>query len=85
MLDICAKYFADHGINISVNVIPEKSKTKCMAFNISDTPASLSLYNIMLPWVKSAIHLGHTITTHVPTVLKVNPGLVWINFKDNPN
>ena len=64
MLDICAKYFADHGINISVNVIPEKSKTKCMAFNISDTPASLSLYNIMLPWVKSAIHLGHTITTH---------------------
>ena len=23
--------------------------------------------------------------TPVPTVLKVNPGLVWINFKDNPN
>ena len=62
MLDICAKYFSDHGINISVNEILEKSKTKCMAFNIGINPTRLSLYNLTLPWVKSATHLGHTIT-----------------------
>ena len=63
MLDICSKYFSDHGIKISVNVIVEKSKTKCMAFNVNIVPAMLSLYDLSLPWVSTAVHLGHTFTT----------------------
>ena len=62
MLNICVKYFSDHGIKISADVITEKSKTKCLAFNITVVPAMLSLYDLVLPWVESAIHLGHQIT-----------------------
>ena len=58
MLDICEKYFAIHGIKISVNVILAESKTKCMAFNVTSQPAMLTLYNIVLPWVESAVHLA---------------------------
>ena len=63
MLNICIKYFQDHGIKISVNEIESKSKTKCLAFNAISNPAKLSLYNLVLPWVTSAVHLGHTIST----------------------
>lgn len=59
MLDICVKYFAEHGIDISVDhLIPEKSKTKCMAFNVSSEPYPIILNNLNLPWVNSAKHLG---------------------------
>ena len=34
-----------------------------MAFNSPVIPIMLSLYNLVLPWVRSAIHLGHQITT----------------------
>ena len=67
MLNLCANYFAEHGIKISVDVILEKSKTKCMAFNSPVIPIMLSLYNLVLPWVRSAIHLGHQITTDEDT------------------
>ena len=63
MLNICIKYFQDHGIKISVNVIESKSKTKCLAFNSTLNPAKLSLYNLSLPWVTSAVHLGHIVST----------------------
>ena len=63
MLDICEKYFLDHGIKISVNAIPDKSKTKCIAFNVSVVPSMLKLYDLALPWVTSVIHLGHLITS----------------------
>lgn len=61
MLSICEKYFTDHGITISVNKITKKSKTKCLAFNVTSEPVRLNLYNLVLPWVKSAKHLGHVI------------------------
>lgn len=67
MLNICEKYFSDHGIKISVDVIVEKSKTKCIAFNIDVVPAMLVLYDLQLPWVTSAIHLGHIINTEEDT------------------
>lgn len=64
MIDICVNYFSKHGIKISVNEIVEKSKTKCIAFNVTSEPVRLSLYNLVLPWVNSAIHLGHLITSN---------------------
>ena len=67
MVNICQKYFADHGIKISVNVILEKSKTKCLAFNAPCDPAPITVNNIVLPWVKSAVHLGHLISANEDT------------------
>ena len=61
MLDICEKYASDHGITISINRIAKKSKTKCLAFNVRSEPTCLKLYDLDVPWVKSAKHLGHTI------------------------
>ena len=62
MLNICEKYFSSHGIKISVDANVNKSKTKCLAFNVITEPSSLVLYDLILPWVDSAIHLGHTIS-----------------------
>ena len=61
MLDICQKYFEDHGIKISVNDNIAKSKTKCLAFNVTTRLKNIILYNKQLPWVDSHIHLGHLI------------------------
>ena len=61
MLNICEKYFTEHGIKISTNVILEKSKTKCFAINISAEPVNIKLYDLPLPWVDSYKHLGHLI------------------------
>lgn len=63
MLNICQKYFEDHGIRISVSDIVEKSKTKCLAFNSKIIPASIMLYDKPLPWADSYKHLGHLINT----------------------
>ena len=67
MLNICSNYFLKHGIKISVDANPKKSKTKCLVFNGESETATLSLYNIRIPWVKSAIHLGHLISTNEDT------------------
>ena len=45
MLLICESYFDKHGIEISVDDIIEKSKTKCTAFNINIVPKCILLYN----------------------------------------
>ena len=61
MLNICVKYFSRHGIQISVDEDVNKSKTKCLSFNVSSEPSRLVLKDLTLPWVDSATHLGHTI------------------------
>lgn len=63
MLGICEKYFKLHGIKISTNIVLKKSKTKCMAFNVTSDPAPITLYGRPLPWVPSYKHLGHFIHT----------------------
>ena len=63
MLNICEKYFTSHGIKISVYAIPSKSKTKCIAFNTKNIPNPINVHDIHVPWVKSAIHLGHLVST----------------------
>ena len=61
MINICESYFTSHGIDISVDIIIKKSKTKCIAFNIDFVPRNVILYNKPLPWVDSHEHLGHLI------------------------
>ena len=61
MLNTCSKYFKEHGIKISTDVILEKSKTKCLAINVPADPVNIVLYDIPLPWVDSYKHLGHYI------------------------
>ena len=63
MINICEKYFTSHGIKISVNAIPSKSKTKCIAFNTINNPNPIIVYNIHVPSVKSAIYLGHLVSS----------------------
>ena len=61
MLNICYRFFCDHGIAISTNPDLSKSKTKCMAFNINERPVNISLNGLDIPWVASYKHLGHLI------------------------
>ena len=61
MLIICESYFDKHGIEISVDEVLDKSKTKCIAFNINVAPKCVLLYNKPLPCVESHIHLGNLI------------------------
>ena len=63
MFSICANYFKLHGINISVNIVPEKSKTQCLAFNVKSVPASICFDDFSLPWTNHYKHLGHYIYT----------------------
>ena len=61
MLFLCVVYFNKHGIIISVDENIDKSKTKCIAFNINIVPDNIMLYNKPLPWVDFHVHLGHLI------------------------
>lgn len=62
MLDICVKFFDKHGIQVSYDVNPKKSKTKCISFNLKDTiPMNITINNTPLPWVDTYKHLGHII------------------------
>ena len=56
------KTFCDvHGITISTDPNPIKSKTKCILFNCDFEPLNLKLYNRDLPYVDQWEHLGHII------------------------
>ena len=60
MMDMCAEFFNAHGIQISVDENPKKSKTKCMVFNFKeDIPEHLILRNLRVPWTEKYKHLGH--------------------------
>ena len=76
MVDRCEKFFSSRGIRVSTNVIPEKSKTVCIAFGTSCEPHPLVLYGNSLPFVKQHKHLGHMISNDESTIidldLKVN-------------
>ena len=66
MLKICEKYAQKHNLQFSTDVIPKKSKSKCIFINgkVGDIlprhlPEPLQLYGKSLPWVVTATHLGH--------------------------
>ena len=62
MVNMVKDYCEQHGITISTDIDTEKSKTKCLVFNIKQVVLNLQLYNVDLPFVKKWKHLGHTIT-----------------------
>ena len=63
MFNIAKKFLNDLGLKISVNRnIPEKSKTKCLAFGIKkDPPFSIKMENFDIPWCNKYKHLGHVL------------------------
>ena len=63
MLATCEDFAAENNLKFSTDPDPRKSKTKCVymcgKLNNVQYPASLQLYGDDLPWVTSAVHLGH--------------------------
>ena len=63
MLETCERFAAENNLKFSTDPDPVKSKTKCIymcgRLNNVQYPASLQLYGVDLPWVTSAVHLGH--------------------------
>ena len=51
MIKICEDYFSDHGIKISTNEDPKKTKTKCLMVKNknNNNPADIFLYGVALP------------------------------------
>ena len=64
MVDTCSRYAKSHNLTFSTNADPQKSKTKCMAFQQKKRVLfNLKLDGKALPWVTTVKHLGTTITT----------------------
>ena len=63
MLKVTVRFAPKHNIVFSTNDDPSKSKSKCILFSgktvQNSYPAPLMLSGKSLPWVKSAVHLGH--------------------------
>ena len=68
MLSFCEDYASEHNLMFSTDIDPKKSKSKCIYIcgkKGNELPANLPdqlvLYGKNLPWVPSAVHLGHEI------------------------
>ena len=63
MLDTCQRFAAKYNLQFSTDPNPEKSKTKCIFVcgraRARQKPVNLMLDGKQLPWVESAVHLGH--------------------------
>ena len=63
MISSCEKHMTDMNISFSTHGNPKKCKTKCMAILNDDRDVNnITLGGKKLPWVRSAKHLGCTIT-----------------------
>ena len=65
MMSTCDKFATDHNLQFSTNLIPKKSKTKCLAYLKKERPLKpIKLNGNNLPWISSpdnVSHLGNTI------------------------
>ena len=65
LVKICEKFAAKKSLKFSTNVIPEKSKTKCIIFSKKQVDpkkvAPVLLNGDPLPWVAHVKHLGNTL------------------------
>ena len=63
MLHLIDKFAKKNNIIYTTHKSPSKCKSKCLLLNgksgNTDYPAPLLLNEEHLPWVKSAVHLGH--------------------------
>jgi hypothetical protein len=65
MLDTCQRFAAKYNLMFSTDPNPDKSKTKsifvCGRAVARQKPVNLTLDGKQLPWVESAVHLGHVL------------------------
>ena len=65
MLDTCQRFAMRYNLQFSTDLNPEKSKTKCIFVcgraRTKAKPVNLELAGKLLPWVESAVHLGHVL------------------------
>ena len=66
MLSVVEEYGRTHNLKFSTDENPSLSKSKCIFFaakpgSRQSPPPPLKLYGRDLPWVDSALHLGHTL------------------------
>ena len=65
MLDTCQRFARRYNLQFSTDPDPIKSKTKCIFVSgrskTKQKPVNLILDGKMLPWVESALHLGHVL------------------------
>ena len=65
MLDTCQRFAGKHNLQFSTDPDPQKSKTKCIFVcgnaKKKQKPNNLLLDGKQLPWVESAVHLGHVL------------------------
>ena len=65
MLDTCKRFADNHNLQFSTDPNPAKSKTKCIFVcgraKKAVKPVPLVLDGKELPWVESALHLGHVL------------------------
>ena len=65
MVQVCQLYAEEHNLMFSTDPVPALSKTKCIFFcgrpGKVKYPDPVKLDGQDLPWVESAVHLGHTL------------------------
>ena len=65
MVTVCEQYGSTHNMVFSTDPVPAKSKTKCMLIcgknKVNKYPDPVILDGQSLPWVETALHLGHTL------------------------
>ena len=65
MLDTCQRFAVKYNLQFSTDPNPEKSKSKCIFVcgraKAKKKPDNLILNGKQLPWVESAVHLGHVL------------------------
>ena len=66
MIKTCENYANEHGLTFSTDIIPSKSKTKCIKFEVdAKNVPDIQLGNNKLPWVSNADHLGVHININI--------------------
>ena len=65
MVSVCERYGEEHIMVFSTDPVPAKSKTKCILVcgkdRVASYPVPIQLGGRDLPWVETALHLGHTL------------------------
>ena len=65
MVTVCEQYGDTHNMVFSTDPVAAKSKTKCMLVcgkdRVTEYPDPVQLGGRDLPWVETALHLGHTL------------------------
>ena len=65
MLRMCEEFAMDNNLEFSTDPDPDKSKSKCIfmqGHKRLPKPVNVKLYGVDLPWVKTAMHLGHELS-----------------------